>query len=951
MINAPNQFNFLRGGGEMGKLTRDFDWAKTTLGKPEHWPLSLRTTVGILLHSSFPMFLFWGKELLCFYNDAYRPSLGIEGKHPLIGQKAQEAWPEIWDFIHPIIEKVMETETASWYEDQLLPIYRNGRMEDVYWTFSYSPAYDDDDQVAGVFVTCTETTEKVKATGSLQEHKDRLQFAIDAADLGTWELNPYTNTFRGNDRLKKWFGLTPDDEIALSLATSVIAERDREKVNAAIRHALTYGSGGLYEIEYTIQNPLTGLETIVKAKGKALFNDQQEAYNFSGTLQDITVESQIRKQLAVEVIEQKLSRSKVEESEAHLQLLRDAVPAMIFYLDPEQRYKSYNVVFMDWFNVNATEAIGKTTREFIGEAAYEKARPHLERAYAGEQVKYEMYAPSRIDGGKWLSIVYTPHVQNNQVIGVIVHATDVTAHMLALQKSEESELFLNDVFYNSPVAKLVFVGPEMKIERINENMLNILGRDASVVGQTFTEAIPEISATELPERLQHVYATGETFLQPEARIELTRFGKPHTGYYNYIYKALVSAEGEIYGIIVTATDVTGQVVSRQKVEAKEKELRDLIIASPIGICVVSGNPLWVEEVNDRFLLISGKTRTQYDHAPYWEVMQEIAPLFESTLDNVFKTGVKFTSEEHEMVLIRGGIAEKIFATFQYIPIIDMDQQVTKVIIMAIEVTHQVEIRKEIEAAVQARTKELAELNHDLKRSNAELEQFAYIASHDLQEPIRKISTFTQMLERSIGEVDDQSRNYISKIYGSTDRMDKLIRDVLAFSQITQNAKGFEAVALSKIIQAIEVDFEVLISQTGARIETAGLPVVQAIPSQMTQLFSNLLSNSLKYIRPGIPPVIRIIATPVSRETLEQYPQLSAHHSYYHLTFSDNGIGFDPEHADRIFKIFQRLHGKTEFEGTGIGLSICRKIVQSHQGHIFASSGESEGAVFHIFLRG
>ena len=161
----------------MGALTRAHDWSQTTLGPPETWPLSLRTTVGILLHSAFPTFLFWGHELICFYNDAYRPSLGNNGKHPALGKKAKEVWPEIWDFIGPIIKQVIETGEPVFFEDQLLPIHRNGRLEDVYWTFSYSPAYGDDGQISGVFVTCTETTEKI-VNAKLQHEKSELLRAV-----------------------------------------------------------------------------------------------------------------------------------------------------------------------------------------------------------------------------------------------------------------------------------------------------------------------------------------------------------------------------------------------------------------------------------------------------------------------------------------------------------------------------------------------------------------------------------------------------------------------------------------------------------------------------------------------------------------------------------------------------------------------------------------------------
>src|ERR1700731_596729 len=139
-----NKYRFMAGGGAMGALIRANDWGNTVIGDPESWPQSLKATLGILLNSKFPMFLWWGPELICFYNDAYRPSLGQNGKHSsILGMPARAAWPEIWDIIKPLIDQVLAGGKATWSEDQLIPIYRNGNIEDVYWTFSYSPVFDE----------------------------------------------------------------------------------------------------------------------------------------------------------------------------------------------------------------------------------------------------------------------------------------------------------------------------------------------------------------------------------------------------------------------------------------------------------------------------------------------------------------------------------------------------------------------------------------------------------------------------------------------------------------------------------------------------------------------------------------------------------------------------------------------------------------------------------------
>ena len=213
--SIPQPNNFLTGGGEMGAIIRSYDWSQKSLGAMEFWPQSLRTTLSIVINSKFPMFLFWGEELLCFYNDAYRPSLGNDGKHPwAIGKPGHEVWPEIWPFIKPIIDNVLNGGEANWNEDQLLPIYRNGQMEDVYWTFSYSPVNDESGKPAGVFVTCTETTNKVDALHKLHVSDNRFNNLVRQANVGIVVLNGMEMRVElVNERYGMLINCTPDELI------------------------------------------------------------------------------------------------------------------------------------------------------------------------------------------------------------------------------------------------------------------------------------------------------------------------------------------------------------------------------------------------------------------------------------------------------------------------------------------------------------------------------------------------------------------------------------------------------------------------------------------------------------------------------------------------------------------------------------------------------------------
>jgi signal transduction histidine kinase len=193
-IKVAATFPFLQGDGEMASIIKNYNWSDTPLGDFDQWPLSLRTTLANILHSSFPMFLFWGKDLTCFYNDAFRPSLGSEGKHPVIGKKGGEVWPEIWPFIYPLIEKVLTTGKPTWFENQLVPIFRNGKIEDVYWTFSYSAAFGDDGGISGVLVTCMETTDSVMSLKKIEDTVISRTAELHNAHQSLLKANEYLQT-------------------------------------------------------------------------------------------------------------------------------------------------------------------------------------------------------------------------------------------------------------------------------------------------------------------------------------------------------------------------------------------------------------------------------------------------------------------------------------------------------------------------------------------------------------------------------------------------------------------------------------------------------------------------------------------------------------------------------------------------------------------------------------
>ncbi len=253
-----------------------------------------------------------------------------------------------------------------------------------------------------------------------------------------------------------------------------------------------------------------------------------------------------------------------------------------------------------------------------------------------------------------------------------------------------------------------------------------------------------------------------------------------------------------------------------------------------------------------------------------------------------------------------------------------------------------EIRKSLERRVEERTADLERANLDLVRSNESLEEFAYVASHDLREPLRKITVFCGILrDEAADTLSDQHRSILSRMFSAAERMDTLIESLLAYSRVSTSGRPFEDVDLTEVVYDVLSDLEVIITETNAEIDVGDLPVVKGDETQMRQLFQNLVSNSLKFRRPDRAPRIRLTT---SSHRSDSHGQLE-----HVIEISDNGIGFDQDLAENIFDPFHRLHTREEFEGTGIGLAVCRRIVQRHGGSLTAFSAPGDGATFRIVL--
>ena len=1183
---------FLEGGGEMGKLIRAKDWKNTPLGDPQTWPQSLQTMVSVMLDNPFSMYIAWGKDFTQIYNDGYRPILGAS-KHPrALGISTKETFSEIWHVVSEMFESVMNGKAVA-YTDFMMPLNRNGYVENCYFDFAYSPIRLDSGKVGGILVTVLETTAKKKTEDSLNDNKNELEFVIEASQLGTFDYNPITNKLSANTRLKTWFGFPADEQIELDQALNIVALNDKERVVRAIQKALQYSSNGNYNVEYTIVNVMSKKEMIVHAKGKSWFNEEKIAYRLNGTLEDVT--------------QRVLARKKIEESERSLRLMILQAPVAISIF----RGADYIVEIA---NKNALELWGRTENEVLNISIFESmpelASQGVKELLDGVTTTGKRYSSSELPlqflrNGTLQTLfinfsyeaLYDTEGHINGIMGI---GYDVTSEVEARKKIEESEQNMRALVDSAPFPIGVFVGEEMRISFANQSIMDAWGKGNDVVGKLYGDILPELENQQVYEQIRKVLRTGIPFHAKNQKIDIVKNGKLTSFYYNYSFTPLLDADGNVHSVMNTAAEVTELNEAKYKIEESEKRFRDMVEQAPVGIVILRGREHVAELANVTYLQLVNKTAEQFVGKPLFESLPEVRETIAPILTDIYNTGNAFYGYEFPVNLNRHGKIDVSYFNFVYHPLKEYDE-ITGIIVVATEVTetvkakHQIEINEEklkliiegsdlgvydinlnsgtimasdrcyeilghvgqkdltyedfvsflhpedfhirrkayeeteangtlhyqtrlitkdqtirwinvkgrvfydeknqperllgtvrditeeqsfqqqllereekfrlladsmpqhvwtsdpsgnlnyfnksvfdysgltieqinndgwlqivhpdekeenarqwsqaissgkdfltehrfrknngeyrwqlsraipqkdidgvikmwvgtstdiqehkmftteLENMVQMRTNELEQKNIDLQDMNKELQSFVYISSHDLQEPLRKIQTFSsRILETEYASLSETAKKHFSRMQKSAFRMQNLIQDLIAYSRTNVMETKFEILDLREIIEDVKETLSEELEQTNVTFNLKKICDVKVIPVQFKQIIHNLISNSIKFAKADQPLVIDIACEILEGQGIG-LDSLSADKHYCHIRFSDNGIGFEPQYSEKIFEVFQRLHSKDEYSGTGIGLAIVKRIVENHEGVILAKSYLNEGAIFDIYI--
>lgn len=452
-----------------------------------------------------------------------------------------------------------------------------------------------------------------------------------------------------------------------------------------------------------------------------------------------------------------------------------------------------------------------------------------------------------------------------------------------------------------------------------EDFFNIKSED--VVGKVFTEVFPAAKGGQGENDLRLAFQ-GET-------IHNAIYRSPITGkYYENFISPLKDETGKIYAAVAIAHDITEMINATEYLKQSEEKFNKLFAASPLGLVlseipsgkIVDVNEIYCETIGYSRAECVGKTSQELDLVDQ-NARQTILDQL-STQGFIKNAEVEITRKNGEKIPALNSIERITIGQKEYL------------LSALIDITERKNAERKIE-----------EKNNELQKMNKELEAFTYISSHDLQEPLRKIQTFAgRILEKEEERLSDTAKGYFSRMADAAIRMQSLIQDLLHFSRLTTTERKFELTDLNKVVEDIKTELKEVIENKGAIVQASEICTVNVIPFQFRQLLYNLISNALKFSRPEVQPQIIIKSKIVTGADSPLEGQRTCL-----ITISDNGIGFEKHFSEKIFEVFQKLHNKDQYEGTGIGLAIVKKIVENHQGRITAAGELNRGATFNIYI--
>ena len=704
--------------------------------------------------------------------------------------------------------------------------------------------------------------------------------------------------------------------------------------------------------------------------GKSKFNDYEVTHIFSTigerimllNAREVINKNNTEKLILLsidDITERKKAEDVLHKSEEQFRQLVKGLPAAVYSCDAEGRIVFYNDAAVKMWGKKPE--LGKDLWNSVfqmfnpdGTPIPIEKNPVTIALKEGRPVESAEVIIERPDGGKSVLLAYPqPEFRlSGEIKGAINMLIDVTDQVQARKKIEESEHRYRTLIEEASVATALYYGPEMYIQYVNDIVLEYWGKDNSVIGKPVREVMPELAGQPFFSLMENVFATGVPYTGTEEKVTLFKNGKEESFYFNYTYKPLRDQDGKIYGIHNFAIDVTSQVLAKKTLEESENKFRLMAELMPQKVWTATSeggktyfNKTLLDYTGMSFDELTGEGWKKIIHPDDWAED-------EKKWNESVSTGKIY--EQESRCLRNDGTY--LWHLTRAVPLKDEQGKIILWIGAKTEIQEQRKQKEELEKAVEIRTNELKQANEELKKINKELKAFAYVSSHDLQEPLRKIQTFSdRILENENEKLSEKGKRDFHIVHDAAARMQTLIEDLLSFSRLSNTDQKFETTSLGVIVDKVKDELKDTIEEKDATIEVIEPGMINVIPFQFHQLMQNLIGNALKFSRVGIPPHIVIQRVTIKGSKLkDQKPAdvndfLSPEKDYHHIMVSDNGIGFEKEFNEKIFEVFQRLHSKDEYAGTGIGLAIVKKIVGNHHGIITAISQLNKGTTFNIYI--
>ncbi|MBN9295825.1 MAG: PAS domain S-box protein [Filimonas sp.] len=626
--------------------------------------------------------------------------------------------------------------------------------------------------------------------------------------------------------------------------------------------------------------------------------------------------------------------------------LLDAIPVAIYTCNMDGYVQLYNNLIIKLFGrepIRGEDRFCCSWRTFNtdGTVADIKESPTWQCLFEGKDHATGNTLVQRPDNSFIQIRIYAERMLDDKgtLIGTMNTVTDITD-----QAENEAKLAYLASIVKSSHDAIISKTLDGIVTSWNNAAEQIFGYTAEeMIGQSITRLIPPDRQNEEPQIIARILRGEQIDHFETRRIHKTK---------KYIDVSLTispikNEAGKIIGASKIARDITQQKIFQKNLQETKERYRLAVATTGLGS--------WEIQVEEKTILLSKECRDILGiHYEGLLTLEEIkkylhpvaAERIKQKFADVFSSPAK-EQYDFEFRIIRHDGAIRWVRTRTKI-YFNPDQTATRCWGTLIDVTEERIATEALEAEVSKRTSQLIDTNRQLERSNNDLEQFAYIASHDLQEPLRKIQTFINLIERNESNPELRAM-YYEKVVKAANRMSTLVRDVLNYSRLSNKLIDNTTVDLNEIVEAVKQDCELTIAEKQAKIINHGLPAIEGNSAQLQQLFSNLVSNALKFSSSH--PLINISASlvPATDVQVVGLPHGKPVNQYHRILISDNGIGFEKEFAKKIFEIFQRLETQSRFSGTGIGLAVCKKIVENHGGSISADSTPGQGSVFEILL--